>query len=363
MNMTALGDSLSFFGITQSYDEQHQPTWTIELVTDEPETKSRLASFDKQTRKWRLSEPAGNTLQAVSQSAPETPWQMFGSISQPQDTDWTNTLPPSDHTDFFRRLDWATTPLGHCRTWPHSLRLHVQMLVSNSHPAALYWGPKRVVIYNEDLIPVIGEMHPNLMGSSFEEAMPDFWSCFSPQCHDIETGKRGGAWSKLELPLIRHNYLEETWWDGGLVSLKNDEGSYGGIYFFWDETTTTVLRDRRAALVNKLGQPWPVSSSTTWEHIHQVLADFPRDISMAMLYGRDGDGPSDGLLHLKYTLGTTSEYCIAPESLNVSFSVSNFRSDNGTYAKLSFFSTHRSTRAMPLHLYLALHSSLQKHLN
>lgn len=58
-------------------------------------------------------------------------------------------------------LDWATTPLGQASRWPQSLHTAINICVNSRFPIALYWGPQFVMLYNDDLVPMVGaNKHP-----------------------------------------------------------------------------------------------------------------------------------------------------------------------------------------------------------
>src|ERR1044072_6719285 len=48
-----------------------------------------------------------------------------------------------------RALDWSKTPLGPAEWWSHSLRSAVSTCIGSRFPIVLYWGPRRVVLYND----------------------------------------------------------------------------------------------------------------------------------------------------------------------------------------------------------------------
>jgi hypothetical protein len=54
-------------------------------------------------------------------------------------SDWTETLPPTDHVRFFKSVDWAQTALGPAQQWGTALRMYTHMVMSDSRPATLYW--------------------------------------------------------------------------------------------------------------------------------------------------------------------------------------------------------------------------------
>src|SRR3954466_14808416 len=48
-----------------------------------------------------------------------------------------------------RALDWSTTALGPVEGWRQSLRSTVSTCIGSRFPMVLYWGPQRVVPYND----------------------------------------------------------------------------------------------------------------------------------------------------------------------------------------------------------------------
>ena len=56
---------------------------------------------------------------------------------------WVNQLPTSEHTQFFKSMDWSATALGALETWSDSLRQMTRLLMSDSRAAALFWYRSR----------------------------------------------------------------------------------------------------------------------------------------------------------------------------------------------------------------------------
>ena len=59
-----------------------------------------------------------------------------------------------------RALDWSRTPLGPAEAWPQSLRSAVSTCIGSRFPIVLYWGPRRVVLYNNAYAEILGTKHP-----------------------------------------------------------------------------------------------------------------------------------------------------------------------------------------------------------
>ena len=47
--------------------------------------------------------------------------------------------------------------------------------MASPHPAAMYWGPEHVAIYNEAYIALAGKKHPELMGRRYAEVWSEIW--------------------------------------------------------------------------------------------------------------------------------------------------------------------------------------------
>lgn len=66
--------------------------------------------------------------------------------------DWTVPNPEgqiSQHLQYVRAVDWGATSLGPMASWSAEFRQIANLVMTNPHPAALFWGSKLTVIYNE----------------------------------------------------------------------------------------------------------------------------------------------------------------------------------------------------------------------
>ena len=52
-----------------------------------------------------------------------------------------------------RRFDWTATPLGAMADWPVELRVVHDLLECSTAPAAIYWGPELILLYNDAWAP------------------------------------------------------------------------------------------------------------------------------------------------------------------------------------------------------------------
>lgn len=118
--------------------------------------------------------------------------------SQPGFFDWTRlpiTPAMPQHIQFARSIDWGATSLGSVlwhssfqpgpdlanlflgpiEKWSSDLRGMCNLIMASPHPAAMYWGPEHVAIYNEAYIALAGKKHPELMGKRYADVWSEIW--------------------------------------------------------------------------------------------------------------------------------------------------------------------------------------------
>lgn len=85
--------------------------------------------------------------------------------------DWTVPNPEgriSQHLEYVRAVDWGATSLGPMHSWSAEFRQIANLVMTNPHPAALFWGSKLTVIYNEAYAnEVAGNKHVCITSSAF----------------------------------------------------------------------------------------------------------------------------------------------------------------------------------------------------
>ena len=87
------------------------------------------------------------------------------------------------------------------------------MMLADPRPAAFYWGPSHIMVYNEPYSIVMNQQHPHMMSKSFEDAFadsPEVTEGFMPAFENLtKTGSSFAADNAL-FYLQRYGYLEET---------------------------------------------------------------------------------------------------------------------------------------------------------
>ncbi|HYQ26798.1 MAG TPA: ATP-binding protein, partial [Polyangiaceae bacterium] len=185
-----------------------------------------------------------------------------------------------------RSMDWEQLPLGAPRFWAQSLRTAIDICLSSRFPIALYWGPEYLMLYNDDLLPMIGaNKHPWALGRPAREVLSEIWSIIGPLLDGVvETGT--AIWSEnLMLPLLRSQTPEESYFTFTYSPVHNEAGQVGGVLCAVLETTDKVIEERRLRLLNALAN---ATIATNKEEACAIAArqigQAPNDVPFALLY-------------------------------------------------------------------------------
>ena len=151
-----------------------------------------------------------------------------------------------------REFDWASTPLGHPRDWPQSLRSALSICLNSNFPTAIYWGPELRLLYNDAWAPVPGPRHPDALGKPAIEVWYDIWDVIGPQLQKVVRTGHGIALKEEHLPMRRFGTLEETYWDYSFTPIAGEDGRVAGIFNQGQEITDRIFVDRRNKLLLQL---------------------------------------------------------------------------------------------------------------
>lgn len=189
-----------------------------------------------------------------------------------------------------RALDWGDTPLGPPEAWPQSLKSATSIMLNSRFPIAIYWGPQLALLYNDAWAPIPGEKHPWALGRAGREVWPEIWDTIGPlYARVIATGE--GVWQEDELlPMHRHGYLEECYYNFTFSPIAGADGVVEGIFNAVVETTERVLSERRLRTLSRMGEragaALSVDEACAW--IADVLGANTADAPFALIYVRDG---------------------------------------------------------------------------
>ena len=193
--------------------------------------------------------------------------------------------------ELLRSNDWRTSRLGPATSWPPTLRISLGLAFASRLPIAIYWGPEYVMLYNDELRPMVGaSKHPQAFGRPAFEALPEIRGLIEPLLDQVvATGEP--VWSEdLMQPMIRHEAPEESYFTFNYSPIRTETGEIGGVFCAAIETTDKVIQGRRLRLLNAMADATRAKNpSEACEVAAAQLARDNADVPFALLYLLDDD--------------------------------------------------------------------------
>ncbi|KAG5944126.1 hypothetical protein E4U53_006928 [Claviceps sorghi] len=255
--------------------------------------------------------------------------------------DWTR-LPLDDslpeHIKFAKTRDWASTPLGPMADWPTDLRTMSSLVMATPHPAAMYWGPECVAIYNEAYISLAGQKHPQLMGSRYKDAWAEIWDEIKPVVENAWKSGQSTMKHDNRLFLKRDGFLEETFFSWAMMPLIGSDGDVVGLYNPCFENTRRKVNERRMHTLREIGEKVAAATTVTefWPKLLAGLEYNEYDLPFSLIYSVKEDAESEvSSLHsgsmapssqfnLEGSLGIPANHVAAPATLDFKTSEDGF---------------------------------------
>ncbi|RBR11816.1 uncharacterized protein FIESC28_08855 [Fusarium coffeatum] len=225
--------------------------------------------------------------------------QVFQSQPAPRSIfDWTripvsDSLPP--HIKFARSVDWAATPLGPIEDWPADLRSMSNLIMGSPHPAAMYWGPQFVIIYNEAYLDLAGQKHPKLMGACYMDAWSEIWDEIKPVFKSALESGQATMKHENQLFINRHGFLEEAFFSWSIVPLVDGNGEIMGLYNPAFENTRRRVNERRMLMLREIGERTAAATTVSgfWPQVQKGLEFNEFDVPFALIYSAREDTESE----------------------------------------------------------------------
>ena len=239
--------------------------------------------------------------------------------------DWTRLSPNeptlSGHTKFARSIDWRSTSLGPIELWPSELRSMCNLIMASPHPAAMYWGPDLIAIYNEAYVLLAGQKHPQLMGQSYREAWPEIWDTVRPVFHSATTTGQSTMKDDDCLFIQRASepgHLEETYFSWSIIPLVGADGSVVGLYNPAFEKTRRKVAERRMLTLREVGEKTASARDlkSFWQQCLKGLEYNEFDSPFVLLYSV-GDEPDSDSSSIHSNSNFAVKQCVLEGSLGV----------------------------------------------
>ena len=204
--------------------------------------------------------------------------------------------------ELMRRFAWARSPLGPPEAWPQSLRSAASICLGTTFPIAIYWGGDLALLYNDAWSAIPGTKHPWALGRPAREVWPEIWETIGPLFEQVQrTGE--GVWQQHQLlPMHRHGYTEECYFNFTFSPIRGEDGSVAGIFNAVVETTFQVIGERRERALRHLAETIAMARSEA-EVLAQAAAAsaaHAEDLPFCLLYRFD---PATGLASLDEAAG------------------------------------------------------------
>jgi len=190
-----------------------------------------------------------------------------------------------------RTIDWSKTAVGPVERWPQSLRTSLSILLETGFPMYIAWGKDFTQFYNDGYRPILGSTkHPAAMGISTRETFAEIWHIIGPMFEGVMRGTPVTVRDFL-LPLDRHGFVEECYFDFSYSPIREETGVVGGVLVTVSETTRRVLGARRLETLRALAARTQKAESAhaACTLSAEVLAESAADVPFALLYLFDED--------------------------------------------------------------------------
>src|SRR5438132_162780 len=182
--------------------------------------------------------------------------------------------------------DWTGTELGPMSDWPLRLRFALGTCLESRHPITIFWGEDLRVFYNDAYVPSMGDKHPAALGRPARECWAEIWPTIGSMLEGVlHTGQPTWA-DDLELGLLRHGFVEETYWTFSYSPIRDAQGVVCGIFCAVTETTDTITATRREGMLRDVAVAATTARS---EHefltaVSEAMRANPNDVPFARLY-------------------------------------------------------------------------------
>lgn len=124
--------------------------------------------------------------------------------------------------------DWSRAAIGHPETWPHALRLTVDILLNTPLPMLVMWGREQVMLYNDAYVTLVGGPLQPAPGGRVPAMQPSAWSWNSQAIEQAWSGT-GSVCVGAALRLWRPDGVVEQRFDLYYTPLRDAHDAVQGI--------------------------------------------------------------------------------------------------------------------------------------
>ncbi|MBD2753944.1 sensor histidine kinase [Spirosoma validum] len=144
-----------------------------------------------------------------------------------------------------RTQDWSNTSLGPPEQWPQSLRSTLGICLNAPSPILICWGADLVMLYNDAYRLILGEKHPQALGSKAQAVWPELWAILGPRLNAVRTGGQANGSDNQRLVINRDGVFQAAYFSFSHSPIYNELGDIGGVFCLVTETTDTQLAEQQ----------------------------------------------------------------------------------------------------------------------
>jgi hypothetical protein len=144
-----------------------------------------------------------------------------------------------------RARDWDSSLLGPVGSWPPELQGAARICLHSQFQMAVLWGEQLVYLYNDAASGLFGDKHPWALGQPVVAVWPEVWPVIGPMLESVLASGMATRSDDRLLVLERNGGTEERYLTFSYSPIFVADGSVGGIFVTFLDTTSRVLAERR----------------------------------------------------------------------------------------------------------------------
>jgi len=187
-------------------------------------------------------------------------------------------------------FDWGNTSLGRLESWPRRLQSTIAIVLGSRYPMCLAWGEELLLFYNDAYIGLLGAKHPEALGRSLRETLAEVWDSIGVMVSGVMTTGVATWLPRYGVPMLRHGYLEESYFSASCSAIDDDAGEIAGMLCVCSDITDEVIGARRTQLLRDLATVESHGPTETCERLGRIVAEQPLDVPFVAFYLRSTDG-------------------------------------------------------------------------
>ncbi len=190
-----------------------------------------------------------------------------------------------------RNFDWSQTSLGDPKHWQNSLKTCVRIILTSPQPMFVWWGKELINIYNDAYQFVLGEKHPNALGTPGNIVWKEIWNEVGARA-DIVFNKNEGTYDDaLLLIMNRHGCDEETYFKFSYNPIPGDNGGTEGLFCVCTEETERIINERSLKTLQQMDTlVQKKTEQEVYEQASKALEVNNKDFPFALIYKIENDG-------------------------------------------------------------------------